>query len=1185
MYDIQLDRYYNRTEDNPQYSDYKSLLFRAGDALQSAEMNEIQTTFKSDVNYLAKRFLRNGEIIQGGNAEITMELTGGQNGSGDDLYDISASFSEAVIFMGGNFVRVDEAVLIESDQVPIDSSYSIGVQIQYTEITNSDDTTLVDPAVETRNYGQAGAGRLQIIGSWMNVEDYQETADTEFLPIFDIIKGEIYNRHKEGVVDNNGFNTFRQDVINIVAKYDRNANGNYLVSGYETEYLERVEIDDGLGGVTTSNLGPFRFSVADGSANVDGYNFEFDISQEIDLEALIDFELKQDEPISFSVDGWYPVRHTPIRKVFRVSGQRTRTDEAIQHGSYIGASDELPNEYQPVRSVASIWNGLGNTGIQYIEGQDWSLVGDSILWLNGAVNEPLPSSTYYVTFNYQYTETETNFSSNGTADMGEISTDLNLIYFHGFADGTDVQFDYDFTLQRIDAIFIDATGNIGNVKGVPDENDPRVPDTDAGMTLKIAEVLLGGNFDPIVTLSSQRVFKMSDVQLLLDNIKQNEYNITRMALEMNLAEKQPGATLKGQFVDNFENDLQRDAGLENAAVTNDGAFLGLTIGGNMIMDIDWENYNLDPATSTLEEQMSIEMPSTPRTISILNQPHYTKNRQINEYLFKSPPGAKIKITPSVYRWVSKTSYKTFVRQVQIATRSINSFTTKYKTFGTHDWHSVQAVETTSQSTSRQVLGSSVSRSESIQQSRVPAIIPQISVKISSNARAYDGNEPIEVTFDGKLAATINADVQGTLNGTFIVPANVISGSKEVIAKGVNTKISGTTLFRAEPLSRSVQTTVTSWWRWVVRRQGVVWREADPVAQSFVLNDSIALDRIRIIFDVLPTTDVSCVVCETSAGFPDKDKAVISKTLAPDELAAVKTAQDFVFDNKVVLTKGKEYAYIIICKDAVGRVQVAELGEKTTDLPSIWLTGQAYSIGTLYNSSNNSAWTPLQKEDMRFWIYGCDFDASFEAPFAEHAVTDATDIMVLANAKVYEGSAIQYKVELIDRVATPTLSNTYLVNSYSQFPLTNAYTGDIRVTAVFASNGLYSPVLDPNIQLSVGNSKKDSIYITRAFPVDYHDETLVAMIDNYNPSNTVIGLQAQIISPIDQSVSWVDLVKDNSSTPLGNEWVETIYSLALQDGSAIMDVTQDVIRVKINMATSNDINRPIIANLRINTSNI
>lgn len=1179
MYDIQLERYYNRSGDNVQYQDYKSLLFRAGDALQSAEMNEIQTTFKNDVNFLAKRFLRNGEIISGGNAEITMELTGSQDGGGNDLYDITSVFDEAVIFMGGNFVRVNGGTIIVADQVPVESSFSVGVKIQYTEITNSDDATLLDPAVETRNYGQAGSGRLQIVGEWILTDDYQETTDTEFLPLFDIVKGEIYNREKDEET-NDDYNTFRQDVINIVAKYDRNANGNYLVDGYETEYLERVEIDDGQGGFTTSNLGPFRFSVADGSANVDGYNFEFDISQEMDLEALIDFELKQDEPISFTADGWYPVRHTPIRKVFRVSGQREIIDEPIQHGSYIGASDELPNQYQPVRSVASIWSAPGNTGTEYIKDQDWSLVGDSINWLNGAVNEPAPSSTYYVTFNYQYTETDANFSSDATATMGDINGDLSLIYLYGFAAGTDVQFDYDFTLQRIDAVFIDGTGNLGYVKGVPDENDPRVPDTDPGQTLKIAEVLLGGDFDPEVTLSSQRVFKMSDVQLLLDNIKQNEYNITRMALEMNLAEKQPGATLKGQFVDNFENDDQRDAGLEGAAELA-GDNLALTVGGNMIMDIDWDNINLDPASPILEEQMSIEMPSTTRVGSILSQPHWTRNRQINEYLFKSPPGAKIKITPSVYRWVSKTSYKTFTRQVQVATRSINSFSTVFRWFGTQRWGTGSQV--TSSSTSREVLRTSVSRSSSISRSRKPAIIPQITVAISSNAGAYNGSEAIDVTFDGKHAATINANAFGTLDGSFVIPANVISGSKEVIAKGAISKVEGSTLFRAEPLSRTVQTTVTSWWRWVVRRQGIVWRRADPVAQSFVLDETIALDKIEIVFDVLPTTDVSCVVCETSAGFPDKNKALISKTLAPNELGTVQTVQPFIFDNKVVLTKGKEYAYIIICKDAVGAVQVAELGEKTKGPNPIWLSGQAYSIGTLYNSSNNSAWTPLQKEDMRFWIYGCDFDNTYSVPFDVAPVTNVTDLMVLANAKVYEGSAIQYKVELLDRVATPTAPNTYLVNAYSQFPLTQAYTGDVKVTAEFISNGLYSPVLDPNIQLSTGISKNDSIYISRAFPVDYQDATLVAILDNFNPSNTVIGIQAQIY--ISGVPTWVDLIKDTSSTPLGNEWVETKYTLALQDGGPIMDVTQDTIRVKINMATSNDINRPVVANLRVNTSNI
>jgi len=1193
---IELERYYNRFEDNPQYDDYKSLLFRAGDALQSAEMNEIQETFKNDVNDLASRFLRNGEIIRGGDAQITNEETGNQNDAGQDLYDISCKFDESTMFADGYFVRVVDSVVVGIDQYIPESSFTIGVLIEYFEVTNSDDSSLLDPAVETRNYGQPGAGRLKVLGKYILEDDYQETEDNKFFPLYDIVRGEIYNRNKEET-ETEGFNTFRQDVINIVAKYDRNANGNYLVEGYETAFLERVELDDGNGGTYTSNLGPFRFSVADGSANVDGYNFEIDVSQEVDLDALIDFELKQDEPISFtSGDGTYPVRHSPIRKVFRVSGQRQINSQSMQHGSFIGASDELPNEYQPVRSLDVVWQGVSDVddlaNTIYVAGVDYELVGDSITWLQGG-NEPSPSSTYFVNFKYQYTETEGNFSedpSNAGKFMGDISEDLKGIYFYGFADGTDIQYDYDFILQRIDAMFIDATGKIGFVKGVPDENDPRVPDTDKDLTLKIAEILLSGDADPYVTLSSQRVFKMSDIQLLLDSIKQNEYNLTRMALQTNIAEAQPGARLKGQFVDSFENDDLRDAGidgLENNA---------MSIGGNLIMDIDWDNENLDPASALLEEQMSIEMPSTIRGSSILSQPHVTKTRLINEYLFKSPPGAKIKITPSVYRWISKTSYRTFVRQVQVATRGINSWTTRYRTFGTHKWHSVIMTTSRVTSVSRQVLGSSVSRSSSIQQSRTPSIIPRIRIRISSNWGAYNANEPIKVTFDGKTASTINADGYGTLNGSFIIPASTLSGSKEVKATGIVSSVSGTTLFRAEPLSRTVQTSVTSWWRWVVRRQGTIWREADPVAQSFVLNQTIALDTIRVVFGALPTTDVSCVVCETSAGFPDKNKAIISKTLAPSELESVGHSQPFVFDNKMVLTKGKEYAFIIICKDAVGSVQVAELGKKTWDNPKIWLTGQAYSVGTLYNSSNNSAWTPLQKEDMRFWIYGCDFDHDYEAPFTEFNVltlaedpntvypNGVTDIMVLANAKVYEGTSIQYRVELLDRPISATLEREFLVNSYSQFPLDVAYFGRIRVTAVFASNGLYSPVLDPNIQLSLGYSYRESRYTSLGFPVDRNDDSIIVAMDNYKPSGTTIGVQIQVyVAGVE---TWVDMTISPTSTPLGNEWVETTYTLPLQSGGTpIMDPAQETSRIKMIMTTPNDKNRPIISNLRLNSQKI
>ncbi len=42
-YDITLNRYYNRTDSGGDFEDYKVLLFRAGDALQSAELNELQS--------------------------------------------------------------------------------------------------------------------------------------------------------------------------------------------------------------------------------------------------------------------------------------------------------------------------------------------------------------------------------------------------------------------------------------------------------------------------------------------------------------------------------------------------------------------------------------------------------------------------------------------------------------------------------------------------------------------------------------------------------------------------------------------------------------------------------------------------------------------------------------------------------------------------------------------------------------------------------------------------------------------------------------------------------------------------------------------------------------------------------------------------------------------------------------
>lgn len=1137
-YDVQLSRYYNRFAANPQFSDYKVLLFRAGDALQSAELNEVQETLHNENTHLARNFLTNGSIVSGGKVQIE-RTSAGTNPSGDEIFDLDFTCEASTMFLNTYYVAVSQSsIQLAGEYLPTQED-NVGVKITYVEITSSDDASLKDPAVETRNYAQPGAARLKITGEWIFESEYIDTVDTEFIPLFKIIQGEIVSLQP--------MSQFERSVINLIAKYDRNANGNYVIDGYEVSYLS-----------SESNLGPYKLSVAEGNANVYGWNYETQISQDIIIAPLIDFELKQSEPNEFGavgiVDNFYPVRHTPVRKVYRISGQKEIADETVTHGGFLGASDELIN--QPVISLMRVWQGA----TEYVQGVDYQLSGDSISWLGNL--EPSPGSTYHAQYRYQYTETDTvGFSgANGT-----ISTDLTSIKVEGFATGTTVSIDYDFTLQRYDAVYIDANGKLNSLKGVPDENDPRVPSLDKEYTLKIAEVLLGGDFAPAVRQASLRVFKMADIQTLLDNIKQNEYNITRLALMANMNENQPTSLFLGQFVDDFTDDSQRDQGYVDL---NQNA---MTIGGNLILDIDWETHNIGATLPA--EQLTIEMPSVVGPV-VLSQPYWTKVRQINEYLFKSPPSSTITIWPKTYTWVSKTAYSTFVRSVQTATLGINSFTTRYAVFGTHRWHSVVR-SNVSTSTSRQILGSSVSRSSSLSTTRTPEIIPQIPISIASKEGDYNNNEQVNIFFGDVLAGTLPANGAGKLEGSFTIPAGVYSGSKEVRATGIDSQVEGKTLFQATPLTQTITTTVTNWWRWVVQTQGTIWREADPVAQSFVLDQTYAIDGINVYFETSPVTVTSVVICETTAGLPDKTKALISKSLEPQYLTNTTGATYFKFDNKIALTQDKEYAFIVICKDAVGKVKVARLGERDNEAGK-WITSQAYSIGVLFNSSNNSAWTPLQEEDMKFEIVSAEFVNDYEFAFNVTTVADATDLMILASAKVDEGTAIQYKVELLDRAE----NNIFYVNSYSQFPLDTVYNGRVQVTAIFLSEyGLRSPVLDPEVQISVGTSSKVSTYISRAF--EFADDATIVdcYLDNYNPANTSITVDYQHQEVQNGALTWVNVPKIGSKS-LGYDWLESHFRL---EGLTAPYNRQT--RVRIILQTTNDKDRPNVSNLRFNVQKI
>ena len=226
MYEVNLERYYNRFVGNPQFSDYKQILFRAGDTIQSAELNEMQTTLKNDLATIANRFIGNGDFISGGEVIVDRTDTGVIDGNGDILYDYSINCSSGIFFAESEYISIPEITLTQTSVTEANANFKIGAYIHYSNALEGEDPSLLDPAVGSRNFGQPGAGRLKIVGEWA-FDTVGEDTNNQFY-----IKWEIQN----GLVQYNEIpeTEFTRRVTDIVAEYDREANGNYVVDGYKT---------------------------------------------------------------------------------------------------------------------------------------------------------------------------------------------------------------------------------------------------------------------------------------------------------------------------------------------------------------------------------------------------------------------------------------------------------------------------------------------------------------------------------------------------------------------------------------------------------------------------------------------------------------------------------------------------------------------------------------------------------------------------------------------------------------------------------------------------------------------------------------------------------------------------------------------------------------------------------------
>lgn len=606
-----LNSYYNRF--NPDKK-YERSLFLAGRGLQSAELNELQDYSLSKLKGIGDAIFKDGDIITGSDCIINAE-TG------------KITLEVGKIYLRGSVREVEKAEFV----IPINTNVRIGVLYTESTVTELEDATLRDPAIGTRNYQEVGAARLKSIIIWgYQAEGIISTSfsNGEFYPIYNI---------ENGVLIQHSVPPQANLVTTALARYDREANGSYVVNGLEVMFLQEEEKDGKKKQV---------FVVNEGKAHVDGYEIELPHSLRVYFDEDSDIKLVESEPHTFQPNNQrileLKVNDFPVKEIRKVdiTVQKTIT---ITHGSYSGAVDPIPDS--AVLEIIQIKQG----NVIYENSTDYKLHSGNVDWsLPG--KEPSPGSSYEITYRSRTRAIPENINQQGCNVRGAV-------------DGTLVLIDYIWKMPRYDLITIDTKGVIRRIKGIAHSWRPSIPKAPAGQLALsyVYQTWKEGEKIEVINNAIHAV-PMNDLEAMKKGIN-DLYALVAQERLRNDANSRDATSKKGMFVDPFFDDDMRDQGIkQTAAIVNKELTLPIKV---TVVDIDKNSkkphllpYELEP---------------------VLEQLLQTTEMKINPYQAFDPIPAKVTINMNVDHFTEiKTSWSSPVTREFSTSEAIELLSTTFK---------------------------------------------------------------------------------------------------------------------------------------------------------------------------------------------------------------------------------------------------------------------------------------------------------------------------------------------------------------------------------------------------------------------------------------------------------------------------------------------------------------------------
>ena len=219
----------------------------------------------------------------------------------------SAAHIEAgTYYINGFFVEVDQQTLT-LDKYTNTPSYRVGLTINETFTTSSDDTSLLDNATGSSNENASGAHRFKIDLTLTKLS-LTSTADANFVELFRLKSGKIQNKP----FDPNS----RTSIEDTLARRTFDESGNYVVNDFELDIREHLLSGSNRGiyatGATsddgnTASESKLAFGLSQGKAYVHGYEIGKIGTTYVDVDKARDFETDSGSTTRYNIGSFVNV--------------------------------------------------------------------------------------------------------------------------------------------------------------------------------------------------------------------------------------------------------------------------------------------------------------------------------------------------------------------------------------------------------------------------------------------------------------------------------------------------------------------------------------------------------------------------------------------------------------------------------------------------------------------------------------------------------------------------------------------------------------------------------------------------------------------------------------------------------------------------------------------------------------